>query len=675
MRYRPYLFSTLFFAAVSLLRAQAAVPTVSQTVPTQSLVIGGPAVTVDLRNFITVPGVTGQIVQFDTVFGKFNVELRADVAPRHVTNFLGYVQRADYANTFIHRAASFEPGPVSIIQGGGYRFSAGNATEVPRQSSVPLEYNLANSRGTLAAARTTDINSATSEWFFNVRDNTTILNQGNGGGYTVFGRVLGTGMIVVDTIASLPRINAGGAFTELPARNFAGGTITADNLAIVNSVTAITLFPTGGGTSAVEYSIQNSAPSVVTAVLSGSTLTLTPFNGGTATITVRAVDTNGNTTQTTFGIEVAAVQPVFLGQPASQTVAAGSTVVFQASASAAPAYQWKKRNSDGNLVEIFGATTSTLVIRNVSGPDAGTYVNTAVNSIGLVTSEPATLTVADIAEANVGRLGNLSVLTSAGAGSRVLTVGAVIGPLNSTLSLPVVIRAVGPTLAQAPFNVPGVLADPILTFNAGATAIASNDDWGGGADLANAFAEVGAFALPAGSRDAAIVRAAPGLAVGNYTVQVSGKADATGLVLAEMYDAAAGARTANTPRLINLSVLKQLDTGEMMTAGFVIQGQSARTVLVRAIGPALVAFNVADPMPDPTLALFSGQTKIAENDNWAGDLHLTSLGNGVGAFPVFNAFSRDAMLVMTLAPGNYTAQVSGVSGVGGNVIVEVYEVR
>jgi hypothetical protein len=158
-------------------------------------------------------------------------------------------------------------------------------------------------------------------------------------------------------------------------------------------------------------------------------------------------------------------------------------------------------------------------------------------------------------------------------------------------------------------------------------------------------------------------------------MQVSGKGDATGLVLAEVYDASGASRTAATPHLINLSVLKRLDTGGTLTAGFVISGQTARTVLVRAIGPGLAPFGVADRMSDPQLALFDAtQAKIAENDNWGGDPQLVTAGNSVGAFGITSRVSSDAMLLVTLAPGNYTAQVSGVGGTAGTVLVEVYEV-
>lgn len=663
----------VFALLASALHAQStAVPTAGPAIPAQTLVAGGSAVTLNLQNHFSVPNVTGPVVQFETILGRINVELRSDIAPRHATNFLAYVDAGRYANTFFHRAATFDGGAMSIIQGGGYRSLGGsNVSEVQKFPAVALEYNTSfpNARGTLAAARTSAPDSATSEWFFNVRDNTTNLNEANGGGYSVFGEVIGAGMTVVDAIAALNRVAAGGAFGELPVRNYTTGTPTADNLAIVQSISRATLFPTGGGRSVVSFELTNSAPNTVQTTLSGSTLTLAGTAGGTANLTVRALDGSGGSAQHQFTVTVTVTAPSFTSQPRSVTIASGSTVVFSAPATGVPTYQWRK---DGT--NLAGATGATLVINNATAANAGVYSVVATNSVGATTSNSATLTVSTVSAASVGRLANLSVLTDAGAGDQALTVGAVVGPISGGGSMPLLARAVGPTLGQPPFTVPAVLADPVLSlYNRGAaTPLASNDDWGGTAELQAAFTAVGAFALPANSLDSALLRTS---AAGDYVVQIGGKGTATGRVIAEFYDATGSARTASSPRLVNLSVLKRINAGAMLTAGFVIGGQTARTVLIRAIGPGLEAFGVGDRMSDPALSLFGvGQVKLQDNDNWGGDLNISNLGNAVGAFAVTNAASRDAMLVTTLAPGDYTVEVRAADSGGGFAIVEVYEV-
>jgi hypothetical protein len=204
----------------------------------------------------------------------------------------------------------------------------------------------------------------------------------------------------------------------------------------------------------------------------------------------------------------------------------------------------------------------------------------------------------------------------------------------------------------------------------------TNNDWGGTPTLLNAFNQVGAFAYStSSSKDAAILLQS--LAAGDYTVQVSDFASGSGTVIAELYDSTpASAFTLTTPRLINVSVLKQIASGATLTVGFVVGGTTAKTVLVRAIGPGLAQFGVTGTMADPQLALFNTKTntKIAENDNWGGDPQITTVVTAVGAFKIDNAASKDAILLVTLAPGNYAAQVSGVGGTGGTAIVEVYEV-
>ena len=672
---RPSLFVVVYLVAASL-HAQSSVPTLTQPIPAQALVPGA-AATIEVQNHFTVPGLSGtKFAKFDTVFGKFSVELRDDVAPNHVTNFLSYVSSAAYANSFIHRSASFDNGAVSIVQGGGYGYRLPfQVTDVQRGSPVALEYNLANARGTLAAARTSEVNSATSEWYFNVRDNSTILNQSNGGGYTVFGRVLGTGMTIVDAIAALPRYNAGSPFTELPLRNYTTGNPTEANLVVITSVAVATLFPSGSGTSVVELSAESSAPGVVATTFSGSTLTLTPGTAGNANITVRAVDSNGNSAETTFSVSVAtpATAPVFTAQPMAQTIAAGSTVVFNAPATAAASYRWER-----NGVTIAGATSSILVINNATAANAGTYAAFATNSIGVAASDSAALTVVTTDALNVGRLVNLSILTSAGTGAKVLTMGASIGNGDPAGALPLVIRAVGPTLATA-FNIPGVLPDPVMEFYVAGAAnpIESNDNWGGSAALAAAFRSVAAFELPAASLDSAIVRTAPGVAPGGYTVQVTGKGDSSGTVIAEIYEASGAARTATTPRLINLSTRAQIDAGTDLAVGFVLGGETSRTVLVRGVGPSLSAFGVTGLMADPRLELFDNNTgrRLAANDDWAGSGDLATAAASVGAFALSSGASKDAVLLVTLPPGPYSARIAGVGGTGGAALVEVYEVR
>ncbi|PAW66211.1 MAG: hypothetical protein B9S34_08700 [Opitutia bacterium Tous-C1TDCM] len=345
--------------------------------------------------------------------------------------------------------------------------------------------------------------------------------------------------------------------------------------------------------------------------------------------------------------------PTVSAQPASQSVGLGGSVTFSVTATGTGlSYQWLFNNN-----AIAGATSASYSIAAVTAANAGAYAVRIANTGGSVTSNAAALTVS-AAAAPVAFLGNLSVRARAGSGSETLIVGVTIGGAPAGTKS-VLIRGVGPTLAA--FGVTGTLADPVLTVLQGTTTVATNDDWGTETGVAATSAAVGAFALGAGSRDAAINGS--GIPVGGYTVQVTGKAGATGNALVELYDTAASAR------FTNLSARTFGGTGaDTLIVGFNVSGTGSRRLLVRAVGPGLVPFGVTGTMADPKLELYSGQTKIGENDNWEAATAATQQSVGAFALP---ANSRDAVLVSTLQPGSYTVQVTG--GTTGVTLVEVYE--
>lgn len=176
------------------------------------------------------PDVNGQVVRYDTVLGDIFVELFQQQTPISAANFLRYVDASRYSDTIFHR--SF---PGFIIQGGGFQFPGFGSIESFGQ--IQNEPVLSNIRGTIAMAkRGGDPNSATSQWFFNLADNASNLDNQNGG-FTVFGEVLGNGMSVVDAIAALPLEDLGEPFNEIPLRNFTGGTPTIDNVILIRSIT------------------------------------------------------------------------------------------------------------------------------------------------------------------------------------------------------------------------------------------------------------------------------------------------------------------------------------------------------------------------------------------------------------------------------------------------------
>jgi hypothetical protein len=263
---------------------------------------------------------------------------------------------------------------------------------------------------------------------------------------------------------------------------------------------------------------------------------------------------------------------------------------------------------------------------------------------------------------------NLSVRAVSGDGGRRLVAGFTLAGGGERRLL---LRAVGPTLAA--FGVPGVLDDPRLTVlrvgsAAGAPPLAENDDWVAISVPAGTPA-MAAFPLPGGSRDAALLASLPG---GGYTVEVGGRAGASGATLFEIYDAEPPG-TAAGPRLTNLSLRGELaQPGEVLISGFALQGSVPRRVMLRAIGPELALFGVPGVLTDPQVTVYtSSGAVLATNDQAAATTGPVAA--SVGAFPL-SAATRSAVLVLWLAPGVYTAHVGGVGAGTGAVMFELYDV-
>lgn len=167
---------------------------------------------------------TAQTVRIETILGNIDIELRPDVAPVTVANFLKYVNDGDYNNSYIHRSVN-----NFVIQGGGFNLIDGVSGTVPLDSPIVNESSLSvsNVRGTIAMARTNDVNSATSQWYINIVDNTGL--DGDGNGYAVFGSVV-NGMDVVDLINSLREWDIQGGFQDVPLLNFSGSGSVLESL-------------------------------------------------------------------------------------------------------------------------------------------------------------------------------------------------------------------------------------------------------------------------------------------------------------------------------------------------------------------------------------------------------------------------------------------------------------
>lgn len=221
--------------------------------------------------------------------------------------------------------------------------------------------------------------------------------------------------------------------------------------------------------------------------------------------------------------------PAIITPPAMHTVTAGGAAAFAVVANGAGpfSYQWQR-----NGVDIDGAIAARHAIPSVQRFHAGTYSVVVSNSSGSTTQNIATLAV-PAAPSSGAHLLNLSTRGFVGTGAAIMISGVVISSEGPKTLL---VRAVGPTLASDPLNVPGALADPKLTIFSGQTPILSNDDWGDNPDAdytKTVSAAVFAFGLPEGSKDAALVVTLP---PGSYTIHASSTDGVgTGVALVEVY--------------------------------------------------------------------------------------------------------------------------------------------
>ncbi|HZZ58406.1 MAG TPA: immunoglobulin domain-containing protein [Opitutaceae bacterium] len=272
---------------------------------------------------------------------------------------------------------------------------------------------------------------------------------------------------------------------------------------------------------------------------------------------------------------------------------------------------------------------------------------------------------------------NFSVMAAAGGGGDALTVGFIVDGSGAERTL---LRTIGPTLAE--FGVAHPLPDPVLSlYGSNSSLIATNSAWGGGPVLAAAFSATGAFALPAASKDDALLET---LSTGTYTCVATSTAGDSGVALVELYDADNAAPTAH---LANLSGLARVGAlGAALNAGVVIAGSQPKQILLRAVGPTLAEFGLGGVLAQPRLTLFdqSGLV-IATNTGWG---HAPAAGpspvaadampatgaimSAVGAFPLAPG-SGDCAMVVTVPPGSYSVQVDGLNGSTGYALFEYYE--
>jgi len=398
-------------------------------------------------------------------------------------------------------------------------------------------------------------------------------------------------------------------------------------------------------------------------------------------LTFSAVSTDG---VSIWGSRVAkpivVAAPVITHGPTSQSLILGQpwTLTVQATATPAPAYQWKK---DG--VAIVGATNSSFSSANGAAADAGSYTVEVSNAGGTATSTAALVSVpsrpAQVsvpAGSGSAHIVNLSARGIVSSGDDVLIAGFVIsGPAPKKL----LITGWGQALRN--FGVADAIARPQLTLTQrvgdATVTLAQNDDWrNAGPDLDATITQVGGqhFGAPSdvSHGDAAILVTLP---AGQYTVVEAphaASANAEGVGLVELYDVDLDGDS----KLINISARGRVETGaRQMIVGVSIGGTGSCRLLVRGIGPTLKAVGVGDALINPAATLYQNQIALLTNDDWwfsAQADQIADLSSRVGAFTL-GAGALDAAILFTAAPGSYSTIVSPSDSAAGVALAEIYD--
>lgn len=255
-----------------------------------------------------------------------------------------------------------------------------------------------------------------------------------------------------------------------------------------------------------------------------------------------------------------------------------------------------------------------------------------------------------------GKAVNFSTRGKVGTGENALINGFII---TGSSAKKVIVRAAGPSLTQ--YGVPGALSDPtIALYNSAGTQLASNDNW-----RDSQQSEIAATSMqPSNNLESAIVRT---LNPGTYTVIMNGKNGATGVGLAEIFD------LDNASSILgNVSARGFVGTGDdVLISGIIIGSGSNPVVVARGLGPSMAAAGIQHPLADPVLELHDGNgVLIAENNDWSDT--QTEMIQATGLAP---SNSREATIMVSPAPGNYTTILRGNGGTTGVGLVEVFQLN
>ncbi len=520
-------------------------------------------------------------MRLSTVLGNIDLLLYGQQKPITVANFVNYLNSGRYfkfdpaanqlASTFIHRSI-----PGFVIQGGGFLGTVDpahpqNVIASPVTTFPPIqnEPGISNKRGTIAMAKlANNPNSATSQWFINLADNghaidpKTHVDNGldvQNGGFTVFGRVAGSGMSVADGIAAIPRYNFGSPFDSIPLRGFdTSKPIRPPNLIAIPAISFI---------SPLSYSAVSDNPGVVSVRISatGPKLLVAPGTlPGTAHITVSARDLDGASVSQFFTVNVTAAPGRMVQLSTRLQVGTASNALIGGLIMRGTSPKRLMIRAIGPSTNLAGAlanpvlelynSSNALVATNDNWGDAPNkqdMIDTGIppispNESAILTTLPsnpnnAAYTAIVKGFNNSSGLGLVEVYDlDSGPGSTLLNIStrgrvsadpnALIGGffVRGTDSKNILVRAIGPSLSS---NLANTLADPILELRNGNGALVdANNDWGINNAKSTQIQQSGL--APTNAKESAVLDTLP---PGSYTAIVRGVNGAAGIGLVEVY--------------------------------------------------------------------------------------------------------------------------------------------
>lgn len=364
------------------------------------------AKTVDLAGVFTDQDFQNSEVQFRTSAGPINVELFDTAAPISVANFYEYATSGRYDNTIFHRLA-----PNFVLQGGGFSFNDTTHTFPPVSTDPTIQNEFSATRSNLASTIAMaklggDPNSASSQFFFNLGNNSANLDAQNGG-FTVFGKIVGstqsstatvTDPVLLD-LANTPTSDrssatSNSALTSLPLENYSGSSFPTD--ATPANFLRILGVDTVRRNEALSYSLMSgNSPvakidtSLFTAEIIHHRLTITPKanQSGQADIVVQATDLAGESVTTTFRVHVApagnaaptATVTLNPTQPlVNSTLTATVTVADTNSNPVNLTYVWKVGSTVVKTTTATSSVTDTLDLTTISTETVGDIISVDV---------------------------------------------------------------------------------------------------------------------------------------------------------------------------------------------------------------------------------------------------------------------------------------------------------